>query len=68
MPVKVTPRKIAHAREAAEAIIARRNIFRLNAENSARFVDALLASPAPPTPRLFEAAQLYRKRVKSDLD
>ena len=59
---------IAHARQAAEEIIARRNVIRLNAQESRRFVATLLAPPQPPTPRMLESIRLYRKRVKSDLD
>jgi uncharacterized protein (DUF1778 family) len=59
---------IAHARQAAEEIIARRQVIRLNAEDSRRFVETLLAPPRPPTPRMLESIRLYRKRVKSDLD
>ena len=59
---------IAHARQAAEEIIARQNGIRLNAEDSSRFVEALLAPPQPPTARMLESIRLYRKRVKSDLD
>ena len=59
---------IAHARQAAEEIIARRNVIRLNAVQSRRFVESLLAPPRPPTPRMIESVRLYRKTVKSDLD
>ena len=56
------------ARQAAEEIIARRNVIRLNAADSRRFVEALLAPPQPPTPLMLDSVRLYRKRVKSDLD
>ncbi len=59
---------ITHARLAAEEILARRNVIRLNAAESRRFVEALLAPPRPPTPRMMESIRLYRKSVKSDLD
>jgi uncharacterized protein (DUF1778 family) len=59
---------IAHARRAAEKIIARRNVIPLNADESRRLVEALLAPPRPPTPRMLESIRLYRKSVKSDLD
>jgi uncharacterized protein (DUF1778 family) len=59
---------IAHARQAAEEVLARQAIIRLNAEDSRRFVEALLAPPRPPTPRMVESIRLYRKSVKSDLD
>jgi uncharacterized protein (DUF1778 family) len=36
---------IAQAREAAEEIIAGRNVIRLNLEKSRRFVEAILAPP-----------------------
>ena len=59
---------IAHAREAAERIVARHEVIRLNAADSRRFVEALLAPPRPPTPALLEAMRAYRKMVKSNLD
>ena len=59
---------IAHAREAAERIVARRELIRLNAGESRRFVEALLAPPRAPTPRMLESIRAYRKTVKSDLD
>jgi len=59
---------IAHAREAAERIVARHEVIRLTAEESRRFVEALLAPPRPPTPSMLESIRLYRKSVKSDLD
>ena len=59
---------IAHARQAAEEVIARRKVIRLGAEDSRRFVEALLAPPRPPAPRMLESIRLYRKSVKSDLD
>jgi uncharacterized protein (DUF1778 family) len=57
---------IVHARTAAEEIIARRNVIRLNAEDSGRFVEALLAPPRPPTPRLKRALKLHRRTVISE--
>jgi uncharacterized protein (DUF1778 family) len=59
---------IVHAREAAEETIARRKVIHLNAEDSRRFVEAVLAPPRPPTPAMIESIRLYRKSVKSDLD
>jgi uncharacterized protein (DUF1778 family) len=40
----------------------------LNAEQSRRFVEALLAKPAAPTARMCEAMKLSRAKVTSDLD
>ncbi|HXR09031.1 MAG TPA: DUF1778 domain-containing protein [Candidatus Acidoferrum sp.] len=40
----------------------------LNAERSRRFVEALLAPPRPPTPRMLAAMRAYKASVKSDLD
>jgi uncharacterized protein (DUF1778 family) len=59
---------ISHARQAAEEIIARRKIIRLNAEDSRRFVESLLAPPRPPTARLKRAMKLYRETVISDVN
>ncbi len=59
---------IHHAREAAEQILARRNTIRLNAEDSSRFVEALLAPPRPPNARMKRALKLYRETVVSDVN
>ena len=59
---------IAHAREAAEEVIARRKVIRLSAQDSRRFVEALLAPPRPPTARLKRAMKLYRETVISDVN
>lgn len=40
--------------------------IRLNAEESRRFAEALLAPPRPPTERMKRAAKLYRETVRSD--
>jgi uncharacterized protein (DUF1778 family) len=58
---------IVHAREAAEEIIARRKVVHLNAEDSRRFVEALLAPPRPPTARMKRAMKLYRATIISDV-
>jgi len=59
---------ITHAREAAEKVVARRKVIELSAQDSRRFVEALLAPPRAPTPRMIESIRLYRKTVNSDLD
>ena len=59
---------IAHAREVARQIIDQSNQIQLNADQSARFVEALLAPPRPPTPAMADSIRAYRKSVKSDLD
>ena len=59
---------IVHAREVAKQIIKNDSSIRLNAEQSARFVEALLAPPRPPTRAMRESIRAYRKLVKSDLD
>ena len=58
---------IAHAREAAEQLIARRKVVRLTAEDSRRFVEALLAPPRPATARMKRALKLHRETVVSDV-
>jgi len=58
---------ILHAREAAEETIARRNVIRLNAADSRRFVEALLAPPRPPTARMKRALKLYRETVGANV-
>ena len=59
---------VAHARQAAEEIIARRKIIRLDAQDSRRFVEALLSPPRPPTARLKRALKLYSQTVVSDVN
>ncbi|MHB1306137.1 MAG: type II toxin-antitoxin system TacA family antitoxin [Limisphaerales bacterium] len=58
---------IAHAREVARQIINQNNLSQLNADESVRFVEALLAPPRPPTPALTDSIRAYRESVKSDL-
>ena len=59
---------LVHVREAARQIIHQRNLIQLNADQSRCFVEALLATPRPPTPTMLESIRAYRKSVKSDLD
>jgi uncharacterized protein (DUF1778 family) len=59
---------IAHAREAAQRLVARHEVIRLNAEDSRRFVEVLLAPPRPPTARMKRAMKLYRETVISDVN
>ena len=59
---------LAHARKAALETLEARERIMLNAAQSRRFVEALLAPPRPPSPALLEAARAYRATVKSDLD
>lgn len=54
---------ISHSRAAAEKVVREREVIRLNAEQSRRFVEALLAPPRPPTRRFKSALALYRKTV-----
>jgi uncharacterized protein (DUF1778 family) len=59
---------VVHAREIARQIIKRSNVIELNEDQSARFVEALLAPPRPPTPAMVDSIRAYRESVKSDLD
>ncbi len=59
---------LAQARKAALDTLEERERIVLNAAQSRRFVEALLAPPRPPSPALLEAARAYRAAVKSDLD
>ncbi len=56
---------ITHSREVARQVIQRSNQMHLNAEESRRFVDVLLAPPRPPTPALKRALARYRRDVTS---
>jgi uncharacterized protein (DUF1778 family) len=59
---------VAEARKAALLTIETRERIVLNAEQSRRFVEALLAPPRPPTPEMLAAMRAYKATVKSDLD
>jgi len=54
---------IAHALEAAEQLIGKRETIRLNAEQSRRFAEVLLAPPRAVPSALRKAHSEYRKRV-----
>ena len=58
---------IVHAREVAHQIIKQSALIQLNADQSAQFVEALLAPPRPPAPAMADSIRAYRKSVKSDL-
>jgi uncharacterized protein (DUF1778 family) len=58
---------IAHAREVARRIINQSNLIELNADESARFVETLLAPPRQPTSAMTDSIRAYRDSVKSDL-
>ena len=57
-----------HTLEVARQIVAKNHQIQLNAVQSSRFVEALLAPPRPPTPAMRESIRAYRRSVKSDLD
>ena len=59
---------VAEARKAALSTIETRERIVLNAAQSRRFVEALLAPPRPPTPRMLAAMCAYKATVKRDLD
>ena len=62
---------VSQARKAALKMLETREHserIALNAEQSRRFVEAILAPPHPPTKRMIEAMRAYRATVKSDLD
>ena len=54
---------LSHARAAAERIVGQGNVIRLDEVESRRFVDALLAPPAPPTKRMRQALGRYHQQV-----
>ena len=59
---------LSEARKAAVQTLEPRQRILLNAEQSRRLVEALLAPPRPPTPRMIAAMRAYKATVKSDLD
>jgi len=54
---------VAHSRAAAQKVVRDRKSIRLDARESRRFVQALLAPPRPPTRRFKQALALYRETV-----
>jgi uncharacterized protein (DUF1778 family) len=58
---------VAEARKAALQALETRERILLNAQESRRFVDALLAKPRKPTPRMAAGMRAYKVTVKSDL-
>jgi uncharacterized protein (DUF1778 family) len=56
---------ISHGREAAQQVIQQSSQIQMDAEQSRRFVEALLAPPKPPTPALTRAMARYRRDVTS---
>jgi uncharacterized protein (DUF1778 family) len=59
---------LSEARKAAVQTLEARQRIVLNAEQSRRLVEALLAPPRPPTKRMKRALELYRKTVISDVN
>jgi len=56
---------ISHGRQAAQQVIQQSSQIQLDAAQSRRFVEALLAPPKPPTPALTRAMARYRRVVTS---
>lgn len=52
-----------HALKAAEEVLHRDQVIRLDAEESRRFVKALLGHPSAPAPRLARAVEEHRQLV-----
>ena len=59
---------VTEARKSALQTLEARERIVLNAKESRRFVEALLAKPRKPTPRMVAAMLAYKATVKSDLD
>jgi uncharacterized protein (DUF1778 family) len=59
---------LSEARKAAVQTLETRQRILLNAEQSRRLVEALLAPPRPPTRRMKRALEIYRKTVISDVN
>ena len=55
---------ITHVRKAARQVISQSNQIQLDAGQSRRFVDALLAPPGQPAAALKKAMVRYRRQVK----
>jgi uncharacterized protein (DUF1778 family) len=59
---------LSEARKAAMQMLETRQRIVLDAKQSRRLVEALLAPPRPPTPRMIAAMRAYTATIKSDLD
>src|SRR5712671_5945804 len=59
---------VVEARKSALKTLEARDRIVLSAQESRRFVEALLAKPGKPTPRMVAAMRAYKATVKSDLD
>jgi uncharacterized protein (DUF1778 family) len=59
---------LAEAHKAAIQTLEMRQRILLNAAQSRRLVEALLAPPHPPTERMKRALKLYRETVLSDVN
>lgn len=58
---------VSVARTAAAETLATHERIELNAEQSRRFVEALLAPPRAPSARMKRAMRLYRRTVTSNV-
>jgi uncharacterized protein (DUF1778 family) len=59
---------VAEARKSALQTLGEMERVVLSAEESRRFVEALLSPSRPPTPRMVEAMRAYKSSVETDLD
>ena len=59
---------VAEVRKSALQVLEARERIVLNAAQTRRFVQALLAAPRKPTPRMVKAMRAYKATVKSDLN
>jgi len=58
---------VAHALEAANRLVSQQAVVRLNAEESRRFAEALLAAPQPIPKPLRQALRAYKRQVVNHL-
>ena len=59
---------LSQARDAANEVLEKQSVIKLNHDESRRLMEALLAPTPPPSPRMRCALNRYRKSVVSNVN